>query len=219
MDTLPWWSSYLSGSFAGVVSGCVGHPLDTVKLLQQTSKLSLREACWRALTLRGLPASLGVQLVSSALLYGTYVQCRQYLSVEVSGAVTGATLAPFTCALEARKCQAQVQSRVRGTLGLAATMLRCGFGNAAFFSVYESTTSGLIAGVAYWAVALPFDAVKSRQQVLGVSFSRALRLGHLWEGWLPVMLRAAPMSATSFAAFQLASDLQAAFLRRTKRAE
>jgi hypothetical protein len=51
-------------------------------------------------------------------------------------------------------------------------MLRCSVGNAAYFGSYSwckengagSTLGGGVAGVAFWAVAMPFDVVKTRQQ-------------------------------------------------------
>ncbi|KAJ8605907.1 hypothetical protein CTAYLR_004181 [Chrysophaeum taylorii] len=208
----------VAGSAAGVCAGCVGHPLDTLKLLQQTKNHSFASATLVAIRnprilIRGLAPSLAAQVVASGLLYGTYDAARRHLDAAAAGAVTGAVLAPATCWLEAWKCRAQAAGSVTRS-ALFATVLRCGLGNAAYFSAYELVagwgvvTAGTAAGVAYWTLALPFDSIKSYQHVYGGSFAAAAiaTRARLFAGWFPTILRAAPMNAVSFLAFTTTRD-------------
>lgn len=205
----PWYAGFLSGSIGGLAAGAVGHPLDTIKVMQQTRGYTFQEAISAAyrsppLLLRGLGPALGVQLVQTALLFGVYDYLRNLFGPVQAGAMTGLALAPATCLLESLKCRAQVSS-ASGNLGLFATALRCGVGNAAFFGTYDvigpvlggAAAGGAAAGVAYWTVALPLDRIKSIQQVDGVSFLNALTRAS-WVGWSATMLRAIPMSAVCF---------------------
>lgn len=222
---LPWYSSFLSGSFGGLMAGIIGHPLDTMKLMQQTRghtfETALAVACRHPPALfRGLAPAIGVQIITSALLFGIYDRARDSgFSPTVAGAITGSVLAPFTGYLEALKCRAQVNSSSPARLGLCATALRCGVGNSAYFTAYEHLSSalpvgmaGTLAGVAYWTVALPLDNIKSRQQVDGTSFIAAARSisgpGRLWAGWTATILRAGPVSATCFQCVEAANALQ-----------
>lgn len=222
---LPWYSSFLSGSFGGLMAGIIGHPLDTMKLMQQTRGHTFETALALArrhppALFRGLAPAIGVQIVTSALLFGVYDRARDTgFSPVVAGAITGSVLAPFTGYLEALKCRAQVNSSNPARLGLCATALRCGVGNSAYFTAYEHLSSllpvgmaGTLAGVAYWTVALPLDNIKSRQQVDGTSFVAAARSisgpGRLWAGWTATILRAGPVSATCFQCVEAANALQ-----------
>jgi len=246
---LPWFSAYLSGSVAGLASGVVGHPLDTLKLRVQMNPHVNAAGVSLASLFRGLGPALGVQLVQSALLFGTYDRLRAAwhefgggtrssttTTAVVAGAATGALIAPATSYLEALKCRAQTLGTCVAppsvTVGLLATVLRCGAGNAAYFAVWEALSSssdntdassvvvaGTAAGVAYWTVALPFDVVKSHQQVGNGALSvratvASLPARALVRGWLPAVCRAAPMSAACFAAFEAAQSAQAALLQR-----
>lgn len=260
--------SFAAGCAAGV-SGCiVGHPFDTIKLVQQTSSrgLSLRgsaaellKAGGQASLWAGLGPALAVQVFTSGFLFSTQTsisaavtkaseavglhpsteqimpteyRLQQAMSVSsvaratVSGFLTGGLLSPLVCPLEAIKCRAQVNQQYKPSLlakptlsgiiglysGWGATVLRCSFGNAAFFGVYALTQQlelptglgGATAGAAFWVAGMPFDVIKSRMQTaqrpLGLlgTVKDAVR-GHgvrvLYAGLPVTLMRAVPMNA------------------------
>mmetsp|Transcript_5614 Transcript_5614/g.8266 ORF Transcript_5614/g.8266 Transcript_5614/m.8266 type:complete len:263 (+) Transcript_5614:77-865(+) len=201
-QSVPWYASALGGGLGGIAAGLVGHPLDSIKVrLQSGAKV-------QGSLLRGLPAALGVQLTTTALLFGFYDGVKRRLPQDVlyinffAGLIAGAMLAPATCWLEMIKCRAQANSKGTMRLGLTATALRCGVGNAAFFHVDATDLcTGIQAGLAYWLIALPFDSIKSLQQVHGLSMLGALRslsLNHLLQAYIPALARAVPTSAACF---------------------
>jgi hypothetical protein len=153
----------------------------------------------------------------------------------LSGFLTGGLLSPLVCPLEAIKCRSQVAPAATTTAaaasslgglysGWTATVLRCSFGNAAFFGVYALTQQldasaglgGAIAGAAFWVAGMPFDVVKSRMQTtkdplpLLATFRQAVRQGG--GGWprvlyagLPVtLMRAVPMNAAVLCTYEAA---------------
>jgi len=236
---LPWYAAYVSGSVAGLLSGVVGHPFDSLKLRMQTEGLSLMEASSQAAVrplglFRGLSYGLGVQIAVGSMLFGVYDNVQAFLPRDwhpslrssVAGTLTGLTLSPLTCLLEAHKCRAQSSQLMTMTAprqwGLLATALRCSAGNSAYFAIFEALSSspalvgGTAAGVAFWTIALPFDVVKSHQQV-GTSTGsfwatlRSLPPRRLWAGWLPAVLRAAPMTVVCFFAYRYTHNALEAF--------
>jgi len=265
--------SFVAGCAAGV-SGCiVGHPFDTVKLVQQTAstRRSLRgsmrgllkgggghRAFWA-----GIGPALAVQVLVSGFMFGaqtsisTFVgeaarmlgappvnnkeiipseyRLQQAMAVSsvtcatVSGFLTGGLLSPLVCPLEAIKCRSQV-ARITGShtgwalgglySGWSATVLRCSFGNAAFFGVYALAKqldvnvglAGAISGAAFWVAGMPFDVVKSRMQTalkplgLMATLRQAQRQGGLrvlYAGLPVTFLRAVPMNAAVFVTYEL----------------
>jgi len=107
--------------------------------------------------------------------------------------------------------------------GMNATMLREVPGNIAFFSMYEYSlakfeqlemrrdvavlTAGGIGGISFWLVALPADAIKTRQQLfpdegsVADSARRIIKrqgLRGFYHGLIPVVLRAFPSNAALF---------------------
>ena len=216
-ETPPSYVGYVSGAIAGVVSGIVGHPADTMKVRIQIQGLTVMEAA-RMPLFQGLGAGVLCQVVVGSVLFGTYERIHSVVeSAPMAGAFTGFCISPVTCVLESWKCRAQAMVTT-GRLGLAPTAARCALGNAAYFSVYESGTdvllTGTLAGVAYWSLALPFDVIKSQHQVGlhgGDFFTTLVRLppSHLWRGFLPAVLRAAPMNISCFAAYSASNDILA----------
>ena len=122
--------------------------------------------------------------------------------------------------------------------GWTATVLRCSVGNAAFFGSYALLTAhrrsdtgasggalgaarvvaaGGVSGVAFWTVAMPFDVVKTRQQlhaaqqgaqptVTELLSSIGRTPSALWRGFVPAALRAMPMNAAVFAVFECSNS-------------
>jgi len=122
-----------------------------------------------------------------------------------------------------------IASLYRGTM---ATLLRDGIGSMAYFGVYEGlkrsltpkdaalspfavVMAGGFAGVCNWAVAIPFDVVKTRIQTaegaeVGKGIVQHTRemlakegVASLYKGAAPAMLRAFPANAACFLGMEL----------------
>ena len=264
---------FAAGCAAGVAGCIVGHPFDTVKLVQQTSvtnpslALSTRKllaAGGKRALWAGLGPALAVQVLTSGFLFGAQAsisasvarrwlgapsssesaseeaipseyRLQQAMAVSsvscatLSGFLTGGLLSPLVCPLEAIKCRSQVvpsrvaaASRFRGLYsGWTATVLRCSFGNAAFFGVYALTRQlevnaglgGAVAGAAFWVAGMPFDVIKSRMQTannplsLVATFRQAIRQGGgglrvLYAGLPVTLMRAVPMNAVVLCTYE-----------------
>lgn len=270
-------TSFLAGCFAGVVGCVVGHPFDTLKLVQQTSSGSISMICGYEKLVktgghlalwRGLGPALAVQTITSGFLFGTQTsitakvssslghwgwlangingegnigtlyQLQQAMSVSTvtcatfSGFLTGGLLAPLVCPLEGFKCRSQVNNGTYVKLNLGRlysgffpSVLRCSFGNAAFFGVYEIFQSinvnpavgGAFAGAAFWVVGFPFDVIKSRMQTFNTSrgsispsisctietIRAEMGFRGLYAGLPVTLLRAVPMNAAVLLTYEL----------------
>jgi hypothetical protein len=266
--------SFAAGCISGVVGCIVGHPLDTIKLFQQTNKdsLSIIAVGYRKLLIerkgtaaiwRGLGPALAVQVITSSFLFGTQTsishrvtenlgkwqwlavgisseevidskyRLQQAMSIStvtcatISGFFTGGLLAPIVCPLEGFKCRSQVatgstMANLTGQLnwkrlysGFVPSVLRCSFGNAAFFGVYavcqsagvNAAIGGACAGAAFWVAGMPFDVLKSRMQTADLhsavptmretyfKIRQEVGLRGLYAGLPVTLIRAVPMNA------------------------
>lgn len=173
------------------------------------------------------------------------VAAPQPVVAAAAGLITGGLISPITCSGEALKVRAQASQPLLGMknparslfAGWNATVLRCSLGNVAYFGSYAVLTShirdndrsasplvaaasvvgaGAASGVAFWTVAMPFDVVKTRQQLAAQSSRSTLPgvleltgsivknegVAALWRGYLPASLRAMPMNAALFAVLE-----------------
>jgi solute carrier family 25 (mitochondrial carnitine/acylcarnitine transporter), member 20/29 len=183
-----------------------------------SEKVTSRMADWKWLAPGGALLGASVEERNNIDLLDREYRLQQAMSISsvtcatLSGFLTGGLLAPIVCPLEGFKCRAQVQiSQVtqvkqiaQMTLtfngiktlysGFLPSILRCSFGNAAFFGVYSlfqqspsgtgtgsgsgsgynvhPAIGGATAGAAFWIAGMPFDVLKSRMQTLGLSQSQ-----------------------------------------------
>ena len=210
--------------------------LTLTRTLTQTLILILTSTCYKAsvsnlvcrvFTLGGASNEEDKNLISSEYRLQQAMAVSSVATATVSGFLTGGLLAPIVCPLEAIKCRSQVNARsVSSSLfsGWSATVLRCSFGNAAFFGAYAITRSmdihasigGAIAGAAFWVAGMPFDVIKSRMQTtqksigLVATFQQAVRQGQgirgLYAGLPVTLLRAVPMNAAVFLTYEAALE-------------
>ena len=104
--------------------------------------------------------------------------------------------------------------------GYSASVLRCSFGNAAFFGVYalsqeaevSPAVGGGLAGACFWIAGMPFDVVKSRMQTaqttprlteVAAEVVRQKGLRGLYTGLPITLLRAVPMNAACLVVYEL----------------
>ena len=116
------------------------------------------------------------------------IKCRAQVAATatvVSGGGGGGVIGRAAVAAAAAAAASFVNSPVQFLrsmyAGFLPSVLRCSFGNAAFFGVYALSQSvdagaavgGAVAGVAFWVAGMPFDVIKSRMQTREAVLSAA----------------------------------------------
>lgn len=178
--------SFVAGCAAGV-SGCiVGHPFDTVKLVQQTSaeRSSLRGSTAELLRAgghkafwAGLGPALAVQVLTSGFLFGA--------QTSISAAVSNA-LAAFGSSAPTMTAAMPSEYRLQQAMAVS--------------SVASATVSGFLTGGLLSPLVCPLEAIKCRSQVSWTS--TAVRAGPaaltgLYSGWSATVLRCSLGNAAS----------------------
>jgi hypothetical protein len=190
------------------------------------AQASISASVAKLLTVGSTPSSEDTDAIPSEYRLQQAMAVSSVSCASLSGFLTGGLLSPLVCPLEAIKCRAQVAATPTAPLNLrglysgwSATVLRCSFGNAAFFGVYALTQQlevnaalgGAIAGAAFWVAGMPFDVVKSRMQTAQnpLTFMATCRqavqqggLRVLYAGLPVTLLRAVPMNAAAFYTYE-----------------
>jgi len=214
------YDEYKNGAIIGISQTILGHPLDTLKTLQQNGNkqtLNIGTNLFKQLY-RGISYPLTISICYNSFLFGFYTKMKslEYSSFQagvISGGILGITLNPF----EYYKIQRQIgcngpinKSIFRGlqyTIGRES--LACGL----YFTTYEyftghlelnSFVSGGISGCTSWAFTYPIDTVKTRFQA-NPSYSGKYYLlqGGLFKGIGFCLLRAFLVNGVSFTLYEM----------------
>jgi hypothetical protein len=224
-------SEFLAGCVSGCIQSVLGHPLDTIKVLAQTSnkKRGIRQPNNISVkTLyRGVSYPTAMNMLTSGVIFDTNSRLHEsYKSHYKSGFITGLFTAPMMYFFDTGKIYHQTfvkngnantkqkiqlfpyKQFLKGN-GLGATFGRECLATSAYMGVYfdlvERTSplyAGGIAGLASWVVSYPIDVIKSRQMAdCSLSFLDAARQGQLWRGFSVCALRAIIVNSAGFWAY------------------
>jgi len=224
-------SEFLAGCVSGCIQSVLGHPLDTIKVLAQTSnkKTGIRQLNnISVITLyRGVSYPTAMNMLTSGVIFDTNSRLHEsYKSHYKSGFITGIFTAPMMYFFDTGKIYHQTfvknengntkqkiqlfpyKQFLKGN-GLGATFSRECLATSAYMGVYfdlvERTSplyAGGIAGLASWVVSYPIDVIKSRQMAdCTLSFLDAARQGQLWRGFSVCALRAIIVNSAGFWAY------------------
>ena len=185
--SLSYGQYYLAGAFAGVSNSIISGPIEHVRIRLQT------------------------QPHGSARLYKGPIDCIRKV-VAHSGVLNGLYRGEVVTVI--REAQAY------GVWFLAFEYMMCSDARRnnvkrKEISNYKVAAYGGLAGEALWLASYPFDVVKSRMQTDGLGkdmryqnmrdcFAQTWRVEGLrgfWQGIVPTLLRAMPVSAGTFAVF------------------
>ena len=204
---------FIAGCSSGIVQSLIGHPIDTVKILQQN-----RQAFHSNFLhyYRGISYPTAFNLLATGITFDLNARIYQKTgSYYSSGFLTGATLTPMIFLFDIGKIHHQTKPTERISLkhfsrtnGFAATTARESISNAFYMGVYfnmEERYGPLIgggcAGLACWTMTYPIDVIKTRQMThpeRNYSFYDAFKKGSLWRGYTACAIRAVLVNAAGF---------------------
>lgn len=201
------------GVLIGGVQTIIGHPFDTIKILQQ-NKIKIKYAS--KILYNGVSIPLIFNGLSNSIMFGMYCQLNNNggLSTPVSALVSGGLSSIFLTPHDYVKTQLQiVQKPVIRHLyrGFYMTTLRESLGSCIYFTGYEygvkflgntdtsAFVSGGVSGVASWLFIYPIDVIKTRV-MSGVAKTTmdAIRMGDMWSGVGACISRAFLVNGVSF---------------------
>lgn len=213
----------MNDALAGVVSGFVqtllGHPLDTAKvLLQSRQARAHNRALW---TPRALYRGVAYPFLCSGVFSGVTFGVDDHVAKRLggtgghfaSGFAAGAVGAVLTAPVDLRKIRAQrgLPPPPRASLsfrGFVPTLWRESTACALYFGSYHALQErrgsnpllhGGVAGVVSWLCTFPVDTVKTRIQAGEVrSMAAGFRMGGLWCGIVPCLVRSFAVNACGF---------------------
>lgn len=199
------------GLIIGAAQTLIGHPFDTIKILQQNNLKYSKKQLYN-----GVSVPLLFSGFSNSIMFGMYCQLKNKnkFSIEESAFISGAFSSIFVTPHDYLKIQFQVLKKpiLRDIYkGFYITTTREALGSLIYFSCYEhgveyfgksSTSSffiGGISGVLSWFLIYPIDVVKTRIMSGETnSIFCAYKFGNLWNGLAPCLHRAFLVNGVSF---------------------
>ena len=207
---------FISGMFSGLVQNIIGHPFDTIKVLQQNGKspfLNNSAHYYRGLQYPTIMMMI-TQGINFDILHKSYIYTNNYY---LSGMLSGIITSPFHYFFDYYKIKKQMNKKsfslneIVITKGKFATFLR----EAKAMSIYYGTyyylidkqnlsimLAGSITGVLSWLFTYPFDVIKTRQMTYNISFIKALKKGNLFKGINICLLRAFSVNSIAFYSYE-----------------
>lgn len=202
--------AYVSGFISGLAQTIVGHPLDTIKVWQQSK--TVFTARTGALRLSSLYAGVSYPAVTSGFLnsisFGVANNTSNMYGHMGSGLLAGAISGLATAPIDYYKIGRQTRNagdpslRVR-KMAWGTTVGRDAIGYGAYFPVYyglrdqgiNTLMSGAVSGMISWTVSYPLDTIKTGLQ-------SGLKINSLWAGYLPCICRAGVVNAVGWYVYE-----------------
>jgi solute carrier family 25 (mitochondrial carnitine/acylcarnitine transporter), member 20/29 len=195
---------FIAGAFSGITQTIIGHPLDTIKVIQQNNiKINIFSS--RTDLFQGLKYPLICNTILVGLQFDLYYR---YNSV-VAGLLTSFLITPF----DYYKINKQNKQNITFTSmlknfpkGYTITSLRECVALSAYFGSYDflkkeynlhPLISGGSAGVISWIITYPLDTIKTRIQS-NETFNDSIRKGNLWKGIKVTIFRAVLVNSFGF---------------------
>ena len=185
--------SFIAGCASGLAGCVVGHPFDTIKLVQQTS-MSAAQSSLRASASKlmsggfrtfwlGLGPALAVQALTCGFLFGAQAQ----ISASVANTMLG-----WGVVGETDVSAATLPSEYRLQQAMAISSVSC------------ASLSGFLTGGVLSPLVCPLEAIKCRSQVAAKNTSAArLGLASLYSGYTATVTRCSVGNAAFFGVYAL----------------
>lgn len=193
----------LYGGAVGVAQIVVGHPLDTIKVLQQNNQsIRLRYPQYY----RGAAYPFMCSVLFNATVFPIHERST-FESHYVSGACAG-IVSPIVYLFDLAKIKRQVAKPIRWSKGLPMTFARETIAMSLYFGIYHDLkdhgifVAGGVAGMLSWALTYPIDTIRSRQISQNIGIVRAAK-SNLYRGFGACMLRAFLVNGISFKIYEL----------------
>jgi hypothetical protein len=207
---------FISGMFSGLVQNIIGHPFDTIKVLQQNGKspfLTNPVHYYRGLQYPTIMMMI-TQGINFDILHKSYICTNNYY---ISGMISGIITSPFHYFFDYYKIKKQMNkdkfslNEIIITKGKFATFLREANAMSIYYGMYYYLTdkqdfsvmlAGSVTGTLSWLFTYPFDVIKTRQMTYNISFSKALKKGNLLKGINICLLRAFSVNSVAFYSYE-----------------
>lgn len=213
---------FIAGCSSGIVQSLIGHPIDTIKILQQNKQPFHKNILYYY---KGISYPTAFNLLATGATFD--INHRVYKETEshfLSGFITGSILTPFIFLFDIGKIHHQTKPTTPISLnhffklnGFGATFARESISNSFYMGVYFNMeerygplVSGGFAGLASWTMTYPIDVIKTRQMTYpekNYSFYHAYKKGSLWRGYTACAIRAVLVNAAGFWTYNKVKNL------------
>ena len=213
-------TEFIAGCSSGIVQTIIGHPIDTIKVLQQTQQPFHTNLLHYY---KGISYPITFNILCTGATFDINSRIKKITgSYYLSGFLTGGIISPIIYMFDVGKIHYQTNPTVSLSLtnfsrinGMGTTFLRESFSNAIYMGLYFDMEerygpliSGGLAGLACWTFTYPFDVIKTRQMNnKKISFLEAYKLGKLWKGFSACAIRAVLVNAAGFWSYRKTMDL------------
>ena len=206
---------FLAGIMNGISQGIIGHPLDTIKTLQQ-NKMN-----WFGLPFKnyyfGFTYPLYRQIIQNSLTFDINEKLNNngIHNKFITGGITGFYISPILYYFDVLKIKKQTTIPIKfidfiNYKGLLLTTFKesiaCSLYLGTYFKLkeyqYNSAISGGIAGVVNWSITYPIDIIKTRQITYNMSIINCIKYGSLWKGFITCNIRAFFVSSIGFTVYE-----------------
>ena len=208
---------FFAGSVSGFIQTIIGHPFDTIKVLQQNSKSKVYD-------LKNLYRGVNMPLYQTPIICGvsfflndTLDNCfnNHFYSGFCSGFVTSFIICPF----EYYKIHSQIKTQqfintnslIKSYSNIKYVILRESPSCCLYFGLYNECKknnlspflSGGISGISSWLFTYPLDTIKTRMQSgKTTSLKQAIIMGNLFKGLNICLVRAFLVNSIGFYTYE-----------------
>tara|TARA_B110000879_G_C10915660_1_gene410065 strand:+ start:36 stop:707 length:672 start_codon:yes stop_codon:yes gene_type:complete len=215
-------NDFLNGIIVGIVQTLTGHPLDTLKVLQQTN---VKKVNYKTIGLRNVYRGMLYPMLGSGIFnsiqFGSYQYIKQHTHNNViAGLSAGFLSGIILCPIDVLKINKQIKNtnKVNIFKALHVSCVRESFSTYIYFESYyrsmqylgennknteiNAFLSGGIAGVLSWFFIFPIDVVKTRLQSYQCdSIVSAIKYGSVWNGLTLCLIRGFIVNGSGFVAY------------------
>ena len=207
---------FICGACNGISQAFIGHPLDTIKVLQQNNKN------WKSLRLlefmRGVKYPIYYKIITKSLCFD--LDKRINIKNDFArNAVVGLYLSPFTHSLDLYKIFRQNGSSVKKITyydfinyraflcTISRDMLSYSFYIPTYMIMkkndYNTITAGAVSGFVNWSISYPIDVIRTRQIIHNKNtFMDSINMGPVWKGYNACALRGALTAVVGFTVYE-----------------
>jgi|TARA_B110000259_G_scaffold7006_1_gene7716 hypothetical protein len=206
----------LSGSCNGISQAIIGHPLDTIKVLQQNN------VNWKKLKfiqlMRGIKYPLYYQIVTKSLCFH-FDNKIEIKNDTIRNGIVGLYLSPFAHTIDIFKIYSQNGISIKNInyydyinyRAFACTIARDMISYSLYIPTfmymkkndYSTPVSSGCAGFINWSASYPIDVIRTRQ----ISNNRntlteSIKMGSLWKGYSTCAFRGVIANIVGFTVYE-----------------
>lgn len=212
---------FINGTIVGMVHTLIGHPLDTIKSINQYNNQKKKYQIYKINTLyKGITYPLiGNTIIGGSMFY-VYDRFNKVVNNNfIAGMLTGFTISPMINFFDVYKIRNQLSLNIKINKklllrGMPITCIRESVASTFYFGIYNNLSkknnsfiSGSIAGASSILITYPLDVAKTRiQSNKAVNISEAFRQKYLWKGLSVSLFRSIFLAGFSFTVYDMVKN-------------